>query len=228
MAKPLLPMNKNEKIIALATLAIVGIAGIVVGVNSQIASADLTDTEVYTKIGQYAVNNPHLVLTQQEHDNAIEDLEDAIRLLEDDHNDVLNDLEESTALALASVRNDIAQLKIDVAILNAGGLSGGGGSTSNADFDLESCMDYNCTDETSRFNQDDVVYVRGDNPTNDRSLEYRVYDPDGDRITSGNVNMSPNSPFIFTFSIADDAEDGTYEIRVEIDNDEDTINFIVD
>ena len=220
-------MNKNEKLLAYATIAIVGIAGLVVGVNSQIASANLTDAEVYTKIGQYAVNNPHLVVSQAEHDEAIEDLEDVIRLLEDDHNDALNDLTSTTALAIASLRTEVNQLQTDVAVLRASpGGSGSGGS--NADFDLESCMDYNCTDETSRFNQDDIVYVRGDNPTNDRSLEYRVYDPDGDRITSGNVNMSPNSPFIFTFSIDDDAEDGTYEIRVEIDNDEDTINFIVD
>jgi len=221
-------MNKSEKILAYVVIGIVGVAGIVVGVNSQIASADLTQGEVYNLITDYTKDNPDVFDRLISNSDTVEELEDAIRLLEDDHNDVLNDLEESTALALASVRNDIAQLKIDVAILNAGGLSGGGGSTSNADFDLESCMDYNCTDETSRFNQDDIVYVRGDNPTNDRSLEYRVYDPDGDRITSGNVNMSPNSPFIFTFTIADDAEDGTYEIRVEIDNDEDTINFIVD
>ena len=221
-------MNKQEKILAYVVIGIVGVAGIVVGVNSQIASSDLTQGEVYNLITSYTSDNSDVFDRLISNSDTVEELEDAIRLLEDDHNDVLNDLEESTALALATVRNDIAQLKIDVAILNAGGQSGGGGSTSNADFDLESCMDYNCTDETSRFNQDDIVYVRGDNPTNDRSLEYRVYDPDGDRITSGNVNMSPNSPFIFTFSVEDDAEDGTYEIRVEIDNDEDKINFIVD
>ena len=218
-------MNKNEKLLAYATIAIVGIAGIVIGVNSQIASANLTDTEVYTKIGQYNANNPHLVVSQAEHNDAIENLEDAIKTLEDDHHEQLNELTADTALALASLRTDVAQLKIDLAILRA---TPGGGSTSSADFELESCMDYNCTDETSRFNQGDIVYVRGDNPTTDRSLEYRVYDSDGDRITSGNVNMSPDSPFIFTFSIESDAEDGTYEIRVEIDNDTDTINYIVD
>jgi hypothetical protein len=221
-------MNKQEKILAYVVIGIVGLAGIVVGVNSQIANADLTKGEVFNYITEYTSLNADVFDRLIGNSDTVEELEDAIRLLEDDHNDVLNELEESMALALATVRNEIAQLKIDVAILNAGGLSGGGGSTSNADFDLESCMDYNCTDETSRFNQDDIVYVRGDNPTNDRSLEYRVYDPDGDRIKSGNVNMSPNSPFIFTFSIDDDAEDGTYEIRVEIDNDVDTINFIVD
>jgi hypothetical protein len=149
-------------------------------------------------------------------------------LLEDDHNDVLNDLEESTALALASVRNEIAQLKIDVAILNAGGLSGGSGGSSSGDFNLESCMDYNCTDETSRFDQGDTVYLRGHNPSSDRTLEYRVFDPNNVRIDSGNVSMQQNGPFIIAYQLDNDAIDGSYRLEVEIDNDEDTINFIVD
>ena len=132
-------MNKQEKILAYVVIGIVGVAGIVVGVNSQIASADLTQGEVYNLITSYTSDNSDVFDRLISNSDTVEELEDAIRLLEDDHNDVLNDLEESTALALATVRNDIAQLKIDVAILNAGGQSGGGGSTSNADFDLESC-----------------------------------------------------------------------------------------
>ena len=221
-------MNKQEKILAYVVIGIVGVAGIVVGVNSQIASADLTQGEVYNLITSYTSDNSDVFDRLISNSDTVEELEDAIRLLEDDHNDALNDLTSTTALAIASLRTEVNQLQTDVAVLRASPGGSGSGGSSSADFDLESCMDYNCTDETSRFNQDDIVYVRGDNPTNDRSLEYRVYDPDGDRITSGNVNMSPNSPFIFTFSVEDDAEDGTYEIRVEIDNETDTINFIVD
>lgn len=220
-------MNKQEKYLAYVVIAIVGVAGVVVGVNSQIADADLTQGEVYNLITDYTRDNSDVFDRLISNSDTVEELEDAIRLLEDDHNDVLNALEESTALALATVRNDIAQLKIDVAILNAGGLSGGsGGSTS--DYGLESCADYNCTDETSRYDQGDTVYFRGHNPSNDRSLEYRVYDPDNVRIDSGNVSMQPNGPFIIAYQIDNDAEDGSYRLEVEIDNDDDTINFIVD
>lgn len=221
-------MNKQEKYLVYAIVGIVGATGIVLGVNSQIANADLTQGEVFNLITEYTRLNADVFDRLISNSETVEDIEDSIRLLEDDHNDVLNELEESMALALASARNDIAQLKIDVAILNAGGLSGGGGSTSNADFDLESCMDYNCTDETSRFDQGDTVYLRGHNPSSDRTLEYRVYDPDNVRIDSGNVSMQQNGPFIIAYQLSNNAIDGSYRLEVEIDNDEDTINFIVD
>jgi hypothetical protein len=221
-------MNKQEKILAYVVIGIVGLTGIVIGVNSQIADADLTQGEVYNYITSYTSDNADVFDRLISNSDTVEDLEDAIRLLEDDHNDVLNDLEESTALALATIRNEIAQLKIDVAILNAGGYSGGSGGSSSGDFNLESCTDYNCTDETSRFDQGETVYVRGHNPSNDRSLEYKVYDPDNNRLDSRNVSMQPNGPFIIAYQISNNAIDGSYRLEVEIDNDQDTINFIVD
>jgi len=219
-------MNKQEKILAYVVIGIVGVTGVVLGVNSQIANADLSKGEVYNYITSYTSENADVFERLISRSDAVESIEDSIRLLEDDHNDVLNDLEESTALAIASMRNEIAQLKIDVAILNAGGYSGGG--SGSGDFNLESCTDYNCTDETSRFDQGETVYVRGHNPSNDRSLEYRVYDPDNNRLDSRNVSMQPNGPFIIAYQISNNAIDGSYRLEVEIDNDEDTINFIVD
>ena len=219
-------MNKQEKILAYVVIGIVGVAGIVVGVNSQIANADLSKGEVFNYITEYTSLNADVFDRLIGNSDTVEELEDAIRLLEDDHNDVLNNLEESTALALATVRNEIAQLKIDVAILKAGGLSGGGGSSQS--FDLESCMDYNCTDETSRFDQGDTVYVRGHNPTTDRILENIVFDPNNVRLDSRNVSMQPNGPFIIAYELEDNAIDGQYRLEVEIDNDENSINFIVD
>ena len=219
-------MNKQEKILAYVVIGIVGVTGIVVGVNSQIANADLSKGEVYNYITSYTTENSDVFDRLISRSDTIEDIEESIRLLDVDHDDQVMDLEESTALAIASMRNEIAQLKIDVAILNAGGYSGGGGSTS--DFNLESCTDYNCTDETSRFDQGETVYVRGHNPSNDRSLEYKVYDPDNNRLDSRNVSMQPNGPFIIAYQISNNAIDGSYRLEVEIDNNEDTINFIVD
>ena len=220
-------MNKQEKILAYVVIGIVGLAGIVVGINSQIADADLTQSEVYNYITDYTRDNADVFDRLISRSDAIESVEDSIKLLETDHHDQLNDLEASMMLAIASIRNDISQLKIDVAILNAGGYSGGGGSSSG-DFDLESCTDFNCTDENSRFDQGDTVYVRGHNPSSDRSLEYRVYDPNNNRLDSRNVSMQPNGPFIIAYQISNNAIDGSYRLEVTIDNDKDTINFIVD
>jgi len=219
-------MNKQEKYLAYAVIGLVGVAGIVVGVNSQIANADLTQGEVFNYITEYTRLNVIVFDRIISNSDTVEDIEDSIRLLESDHNDQLNDLEESSALAIASIRNEISQLKIDVAILNAGGYSGGG--SSSGDFKLESCTDFNCTDENSRFNQGETVYVRGHNPSNDRSLEYRVYDPNNNRLDSRNVSMQPNGPFIIAYQISNNAIDGSYRLEVTIDNDKDTINFIVD
>lgn len=147
------------------------------------------------------------------------DLDDIVRAIAHPHME-LNDLP-AIQLAIQNIRNDIQTIEADIRDLERDDTP----APDIHDFNLESCEDFNCTDETSTFNAGDVVYVSGENPSNDRTLEYKLYDPDGIRIDSRNVSMQPNSPFIIAIQTDNDFEDGNYRVLVEIDRETDEINF---
>ncbi len=206
------------KLIGIVAIIIVGAISIgSVGWYLQTADADITNAskaEMFnfmkdTYVSQKQAGND-LVLNI-ERDNTLRD-----RVIT---------LESDVQKSILDIRQELGQLRIDIAILKAGGTSSSG---SLSDFDLMSCADYNCTDETQRFSQGDVLYVRGQNPSNDRSLNYKVYDSDSVRQDSRQVSLQPNGPFIIAYTIPSDAFDGAYKLIVEIDNEEDQINFIVD
>jgi hypothetical protein len=136
-------------------------------------------------------------------------------------------LENKIAPSITGLKTDVTNIRNDIAIHKAGHSGSSSGGSSSSDFNLMTCEDFNCTDEENRFNQGDVIYVHGNNPSNDRTLSYRVYDDDNDRIHSTNVSLQPNEPFIFAYQLDNNAPDGDYRIEVEIDNEEDEIEFIV-
>jgi len=207
-------MNANRiTIIGLvgALLAVVGVAGLMYNESE----ADITNESKAEMFNFMAENYVDI----DDYEKDLEDIEDAIA-----HPHIeLNDLP-AIQLAITNIRNNIQTIEADIRELERDDTP----TSDSNDFDLETCMDYNCTDEGSRFDPGDVVYIRGDNPSNDRSLEYRVYDPDGDRIDSRNVSMQPNGPFIIAYQTDDNAEDGLYRVVVEIDREDDEINFRID
>ena len=199
-------------------VTILGLVGVLIGVLAiaglqyNESEADITN-ETKAEMFNFMAKN---YVTQKDHEDALEDLEDDLKdAIAHPHTEF-----PGIATSLSNIRNDITDIRNDIR-----------NDTPNQDsndFNLESCMDYNCTDEGSRFEAGDVIYVRGDNPSNDRSLEYRVYDEDNDRLDSRNVSMQQNGPFIIAYQTDNDLVDGTYRIVVEIDNEEDSINFIID
>lgn len=97
---------------------------------------------------------------------------------------------------------------------------------SNSDFDLEVCQDLNCVDDSPRFNQGDVLFLKGVNNSNDRDLDFKIFDSDGDIVDSGHFGVTRGN-FSWQWNIPNNLADDTYTIEIEIDRDEDTIDFIV-
>lgn len=99
---------------------------------------------------------------------------------------------------------------------------------SNEDFDLYTSIDSRGDNEENRFNDGERIYIHGYNDSNERSVEWEIRDPDNDKIYSRNTGITAFDAFFLQYEIPDDAERGTYTVIVEIDRDEDEIQFIVD
>ncbi len=208
----------NRNVAILGTILVATILGSA-GIWYQTSSADITNE---SKADMFNfMKDTYVSLVECE--DALEDIADTLESTADfaEDQDKFND---SVFDAVTDIRRDIGQLKLEIALIKAGGST----DIPSSDFDLMICADYNCTDQTQRFNQGDVVYVRGQNPSNDRSLNYKVYDSDDIRQDSRQVSLQPNGPFIVAYTIPSNAEDGAYKLIVEIDNEEDQISFIVD
>ena len=189
------------------------------------SSAELTTSEVITIIENYFRSSEGQSLIEKEvlSDNMdFEEIQKAIQLLDTQHEVKFKSVE----AGFITVQADIRALELEVALLKAGIVStGSSGGTS--DFDLDICQDYRCDNTSNRFNQGDVLHLVGQHNTNDKTFDWDIYDEDDIRVDSGRPSLTSGN-FIWAWTIPSDLEDGTYRLVIEIDNEKDTINFIVD
>lgn len=216
-------MNRQRlAIYVLAGALAVTIAGASLAYNE--SEADLTPTEVYEHIGDYNRNNPHLVVSQEEFDDKIEEIEekidDVIDAMAHPHTEFT-----SIATSITDLKNDVTNLKNDVSNLKR---DQDDSSSRDSNFELITALDSRGDDEEDRFNRGETIYILGENDSSARDLEWEIRDPDGDRIYSRSPGISQYGDFILNWDIPNDADKGVYQVIVEIDRDEDTINFIVD
>jgi len=207
-------LSKRSLIIAVALTA-----GIFVGSVGWYLNTSDGDIEPESKAEIYNFIKDNYVSQTQ-----YGDIRTAIRELDAEHHEAIDELEDKAMTAIQDIRNDIQQLKLDVALLKAG--TDGDEIRSTSNFDLRLCEDFNCTDQTSRFSQGDIIYLRGDHSTGDRMLEYEIRDSDNIRIDSGQASLTQGN-FIWIWTIPDNLDDGSYTILIEIDRNEDEIDFRV-
>jgi len=100
-------------------------------------------------------------------------------------------------------------------------------SSSSGDFDLYTATDSRGDDREDRFDERDTLFILGDNDSNERTVSWEIRDPDNDRIYSRNTGVQPYDDFYLRYEIPNNADRGTYTVLVEIDNEEDEINFFV-
>ncbi len=219
-------LTQNQVLWGVILTAVAFAAGGVIAFNN--AEADLTDSEVISIIESYLRSDEGQRIIEREilADNAdfVDFKKEVMDAMAHPHQELI-----SLDAFVQRTNTDVQQLKLDVAVLKAGGFNtgGGGGSTVSTDFDLELSHDINFVDVDNRFNQGETIYLKGNHNTNDKILEFEVRDPNGVRIDSGQASMTQGN-FIWTYSIEDDADDGVYVITIEIDRNQDKINFIVD
>lgn len=189
--------------------------------NSTIVNADITeDSKNLLKADVYNFVRDNYVSQSEHHSEMLEvankfsDLQKRIDGLDTSHSHP----EFSSMLSMInSMKTDIANLKASI---------NKNSTPTNTNFRLEVCQDINCVDDDNRFHQGDVLFLKGDQNTNDRQVQYQIRDSDNYLIDDGQFGVVKGN-FGWQWSVPNNIADDTYTIIIEIDNDEDEIDFIV-
>ena len=183
-------------------IAIVVTAGIFlgsVGWYLNTSSAELTDREVYDIILAWHEDNPHLFVSQDQLKMQHEVINDAIAAPHIEFADI-----DSMKIAIPDIREDINELKIDVARLKI--QIGGTGTPSQGTISISvgaSCYEIG-----------DVVHLEG-MATPSRQLTSSIY------ITKSVMEYSPttqtqsNGSYNLFWVVPNDADTGTYTVKLK-------------
>jgi hypothetical protein len=188
----------------IVALVVIGaLAGIGAGLQYQQSEADLTQAEVNQFITLYLQDkNNHVFISEQIEKMDIvgvaDEIQVAIKLLEADHHEQLAQLESKIGESTITMRNDITQLKLDVAKLKAGIDDSG---TTFGSISIS-------TDRTS-YNTGDVVRFSG-LATPERQVTSEIYIDKTVKQYTPTTQSDSDGKFNLFWVIPSDAQKGTY------------------
>jgi len=192
-------LSKRSLIIAVVLTAAIGIGS--VGVYLGTASADLTDQEVYRIIKNWHDDNGHLFVSQDELKMAHELINEAIAAPHTEYAP-----HDATVLAFNDIREDIGELKIDIARLKIQ-IIGGTGTPSQGTITVSVAQ--------SCYEHGDVLNFEG-MATPSRQLTSSIY-PQGENPNDQNVfeatpttQTASNGSFNLFWVIPDGIDTGSY------------------
>ena len=190
-------LSKRSLIIAVVLTAGIGLGSIGWYVNT--SSAELTDQEVYRIIKNWHEDNPHLFVSQQELSAAHEVINDAIAAPHIEFADI-----DSMKTAVFSIREDIQELKIEIAKLKI--QQSGTGTPSQGTISVS--VSQSC------YERGDVITFEG-MATPSRQLTSSIYKDKKDFEATPTTNTNSNGSFTLFWVIPDHIDIGTYTAKLK-------------